>query len=67
MTSAQAPVARFANPADGIASEVYELPLSRGYSVVLRDTDADEIMPVVEIYRTVMGAIAHARSLVSYE
>ena len=50
----------------GIRAEVYELRHGR-YSVVLRDTDANEVLPLVSIYRTEAGAVEYARAIVEGE
>jgi hypothetical protein len=36
---------------------------AKGFSVVLKDMDANEYVPVVKIYPTIEGAIAYAETL----
>jgi hypothetical protein len=52
----------FANKEDGITSIVARISI--GYSVVLRDDDAEEICPCAKIFPTEDRAVAFAKSIV---
>lgn len=52
-------IATFTNQDDGVEAIVAKI--ATGYSVVIRDTDADEILPLVNIYPTEAQAIAAAQ------
>lgn len=51
-------IATFTNEEDGVEAIVAKI--ATGYSVVIRDTDADEILPLVNIYPTEAQALAAA-------
>lgn len=55
-------VAKFENAADGIESLVAHI--DRGYSVTVRDTDANECVPLHIIFPTLEAAIAKAKAIV---
>lgn len=54
-------IATFANADEGVEAIVAKI--ATGYSVVLRDTDADEILPLVNIYPTAEKALAAAEKV----
>jgi hypothetical protein len=56
-------IVKFANEADGIEAVVAEI--SQGFSVTLRDTDADEYVGIALIYKNLDLAIAKAKEVVA--
>lgn len=57
-------IAKFTNAEYGIESQVVETV--RGYSVILRDTDADQVLPMIaHIYQDLDQAIEKAQLLVA--
>ncbi len=51
--------------ADDLSAEVYLNEATGRFHVVLRDTDADMVVPVVEIFSDCDRAIAYAETLVA--
>lgn len=51
--------------ADDLSAEVYLNEQTGRFHVVLRDTDADMVLPVVKIFRDSDAAIAYAETLVA--
>jgi len=60
-----APIYRFVNEDDGVASEVHRH--RDGYSVVLKDLDADnQAVPCAIIYKECSRAVAKAKEIVAH-
>lgn len=52
----------FTNADDGVAAEVAQI--SSGFSVVIRDLDADAVAPVAKIFKAEDAAVTYAKTLV---
>lgn len=54
-------IASFTNAILGITSKVTKI--SKGYSVTLHDDDAEQVLPVANIYKDVESAILKAKEI----
>jgi hypothetical protein len=52
----------FTNAADGVAAEVARI--TNGFSVVLRDLDSNEVVPVAKVFSDEAKAVAYAKAIV---
>ena len=61
MNSTTKVIAKFVNEEFGMEASVVQIP--KGFSVALRDMDADEFVGICKIFRTEADAIAYAKTV----